>query len=328
MKTLIDRIGPSRVVLSPMAGFSDSPYRKLCRRMGSAYSITEFVSTEQLFRSNPKAIQLFRYEEIERPIVFQIFGNDPDIILKGVERVLHLNPDGIDLNMGCSVRTVSGSGSGAGLLKHPQKVREIIRRLVLETKLAISAKIRLGWDSASFNYKEITNILESEGVWSIAVHGRTRQMAYTGAADWDKIGEIAHARRVPIFGNGDVDSYPQAMEKIKTYGVFGVFVGRGAVGNPWLFAGRKRTPLSYAERLPVILEHTQSMINFYGDSAAAVLMRKHLTQYLRDTPEWNEIKRVAHHTTSAQELMEKLTSSSAETFSCVRQATKSLDISA
>lgn len=305
-QSLLHSLGDSRIVLSPMAGFSDSPYRRLTRAMGSAFSITEFVSTEHLFRSNPKAISLFRFEESERPIVFQVFGNDPDILLRGVKRVLHLCPDGIDLNMGCSVRTVSGSGSGAGLLQCPAKVKEMIRRLVAETGLPISAKIRLGWDHENLNYREITDILESEGVWAIGVHGRTRQMAYTGRADWDKIGEIAQLRRIPIFGNGDILSHAEAIEKIKVYGVYGVYVGRGAIGNPWLFSGIDKSELSFAERLPVIEEHLATMAEFYGDAAAAVLMRKHLTQYLRDLPEWGAIKSEIYAQASAHALREIL----------------------
>lgn len=301
-QNLLHSIGNSRIVLSPMAGFSDSPYRRLTRAMGSAFSITEFVSTEHLFRSNPKAISLFRFEESERPIVFQVFGNDPDILLRGVKRVLHLGPDGIDLNMGCSVRTVSGSGSGAGLLKCPAKVKEMIRRLVAETGLPISAKIRLGWDHENLNYREITDILESEGVWAIGVHGRTRQMAYTGRADWDKIGEIARLRQIPIFGNGDIFSHAEAREKIKTYGVYGVYVGRGAIGNPWLFSGIDRSNLAFADRLPTIEKHIAAMAEFYGDAAAAILMRKHLTQYLRDLPEWGAIKAEIYAQTSAMKL--------------------------
>lgn len=302
MKSLIDKIGNSRLVLSPMVGYSDSPYRKLCRRMGSASSITEFVSTEHLFRSNPRAIALFRYQEVERPIVFQVFGNDPEIIVRGVKRVLNLNPDGIDLNMGCSVRKVSARGCGAGLLRAEAKVKEIIRRLVAETGLPISAKIRLGWDHDSLNYMDISALLESEGVWSIAVHGRTRQMAYTGQADWDRIGEIAAARKIPVFGNGDVLSYADAMKKIQQYGVYGVFIGRGAIGNPWIFSGLDRNTMGYAERLPAVLEHLHDMIAFYGDALGVVLMRKHLTQYLRDLPQWEALKTQVHRFASGIEL--------------------------
>lgn len=312
MKSLIDRIGPSRLVLSPMAGFSDSPYRKLCRQMGSAFSISEFVSTEQLFRSNPKAIALFRYEECERPIVFQVFGNDPEIIVRGVSRVLHLNPDGIDLNMGCSVKTVSGSGSGAGLLRCPDKAHTIVRRLVAETGLPISAKIRLGWDHHSLNYMEISAMLESEGVWAIAVHGRTRQMGYTGLADWERIGEIARARKIPVFGNGDVTSTEDALLKMRIYGVAGVYIGRGAIGNPWIFAGIDKSTLDYCARLPVIMQHLDDMARFYGDSLAAVLMRKHLTQYMRDLPEYERLKPEMYRQTSAAALREFLLSAARE----------------
>ena len=302
MKTLIDKIGKSGVVLSPMAGFSDSPYRKLCRSMGSAMSISEFVSTEHLFRSNPKAIALFRYEDVERPVIFQIFGNNPDIILRGISRVLHLNPDGIDLNMGCSVKNVSGKGSGAGLLRCPDKAQTIIRRLISETGLPISAKIRLGWDHDSLNYMEMTEMLEAEGVWAIAVHGRTRQMAYTGKADWERIGEIARARKIPIFGNGDVTTPADAEEKIAKYGVAGIYIGRGAIGNPWIFSKIDKATLGLKERLPVILRHVQDMKLFYGDRLAGVLMRKFLTQYLRDLPEWPLLKPRVYHFESADEL--------------------------
>ena len=306
MKSLIDKIGKSKLVLSPMAGYSDSPYRKLCREMGSAMSISEFVSTEQLFRSSARAISLFRYEESERPVIFQVFGNDPEIIVRGVARVLHLNPDGIDVNMGCSVKTVSGRGAGAGLLRCPDKARTIIRRLVAETGLPISAKIRLGWDHGTLNYMEFSEMLESEGVWAIAVHGRTRQMAYSGCADWERIGEIARARRIPVFGNGDVKTFAEAHERMRTYGVAGVYVGRGAIGNPWIFSGIDKATLSYAERLPVILRHLDAMAKFYGDALAAVLVRKHLTQYLRDLPIYPFLKPEMYRKTSALALRDFL----------------------
>lgn len=306
MKTLIDKIGQSKVVLSPMAGYSDSPFRKICREMGSAISISEFVSTEHLFRSHPGAIKLFRYEEVERPVVFQVFGNDPEIIVRGVSRVLHLNPDGIDLNMGCSVKNVSGRGSGAGLLRCPDKSRTIIRRLVAETGLPVSAKIRLGWDHESLNYMEFSQMLEEEGVWAIAVHGRTRKMAYTGFADWDRISEIARARKIPVFGNGDVTTFAQAQEYVTRYGVTGVYIGRGAIGNPWIFAGINRNELSYTERLPLIFKHLGYMADFYGDGLAAVLMRKHLTQYTRDLPVWYLLKPDMYRATSTQELRDIL----------------------
>ncbi len=290
-----------------MVGFSDSPYRRLCRQMGSSLSVTEFVSTEQLFRSSAKAIQLFRFDESERPIIFQVFGKDPEVVLRGVSRVLHLNPDGVELNMGCSVRTVSGSGSGAGLLRTPEVARKIIRRLVSETGLPVSAKIRLGWDHDSLNYLEVTQMLEEEGVWIIGVHGRTRQMGYSGEADWERIAEIAEQRKIPVLGNGDVTSFSQAHDYLRRFGVFGVLVGRGAIGNPWIFSSRERSSLSLEARLPTICTHLRYMIDFYGDDLAAVLMRKHLTQYLRDLPEWATLKKGIYNQTSGTSLLRRLT---------------------
>lgn len=290
MRTLIHHVPAGSVILSPMAGFSDSPFRNLTRRLGSALSITEFVSTDKLFRGNLKALKLFRYLESERPIIFQVFGNDSEIILKAVQNILHLQPDGIDLNIGCSARCVAHAGSGAGLLREPAKIREIIQKLVKNIPLPVSAKIRLGWDENSYNYLEVTNMLESEGVWAIAVHGRTKKMGYTGRANWDKIGEIKAARSIPIFGNGDVTSHAQAVSLMQTYGLDAVYIGRGAIGNPWVFSGSHRNFLSYAERLPVILEHLEAMRVFYGELQAPILFRKHLTGYLSDLPEWPNMK--------------------------------------
>ncbi len=265
------------ILLSPMAGFSDSPYRRICREQGAAFSITEFVPTQHLFHSAPSALRLFRFHESERPILFQIFGNDPDIIVNAAKRIVPLNPDGIDLNMGCSTRKVSMRGSGAGLLREPKKVREIIRRLVRETKIPISAKIRLGWDANSRNYLEIADILESEGVWMMAVHGRTREMGYSGEADWNAIGEIASKVTIPVFGNGDVKSREEAHLKVARYGVHGVYIGRGAIGRPWVFrpAGGEPSPF---EKREIMRHHFSLMQAFYG-SAAAILFRKHLTRY-------------------------------------------------
>lgn len=306
MRTLIHHVTPGSVILSPMAGFSDSPFRNLTRRMGSAVSITEFVSTDKLFRGNLKALRLFRYLETERPIIFQVFGNDPEIILKAVQNILPLKPDGIDLNIGCSARCVAHAGSGAGLLRHPLKIKEIIQKLVKNIPLPISAKIRLGWDEFSYNYLEVTDILESEGVWAVAVHGRTKKMGYTGKADWDKIGEVALARKIPVFGNGDIKSYEQAQTLIKTYNLNAVYVGRSAIGNPWLFSGINRQNLNYRERLPVVLEHLKAMSDFYGTQQAAILFRKHLTGYFSDLPEWPDIKHNLYSQPGAEELGECL----------------------
>lgn len=275
----VPKVKYGSVVLSPMAGFSDSPYRQICREQGSAFTVTEFVPTVHLFHAAPSALRLFRYNKVERPILFQIFGNDPDIIIRAAKRVVPLKPDGIDLNLGCSTRKVSMRGSGAGLLQYPNKIAAIIKGL-RETGLPISAKIRLGWGADSRNYNEISHILQEEGVWMVAVHGRTRDMGYSGKADWDAIGEIAATCKVPIFGNGDVSTYDEAQAKIRDYGVYGVHIGRAAVGNPWIFNPRG---VSNAEKIKLVERHFQLMCQFYGP-AAAILFRKHLTRYVKQVP--------------------------------------------
>ena len=304
MKTLAEKISQRAVVLSPMAGFSDSPYRALCRQLGSAFSITEFVSTDMIFRGSPKAIRLFRYDEIERPIVFQVFGNNPLVILQACKKLLPLKPDGFDLNMGCSVRNISHKGSGAGLMREPQKVKEIISSMVKELGLPISAKIRLGWNHDSLNYLEICKIIEGEGAWSVTIHGRTKSMGYKGNADWSPIGEIKNKVSIKVFGNGDVKSYHEAKEKIKTYNLDGVYVGRNAIGNPWIFAGRSIKDMSLAERYDVIVSHLQQFCKFYADDGynPVVLFRKHLVKYLR----YLEIDKTIHRAMLKIEEQEEL----------------------
>lgn len=283
-------VAKGSVVLSPMAGFSDSPFRRICRRQGSALSITEFVATTELFHSSPRALKLLRYHEEERPIIFQIFGSNPHIIVQAAKRILVLNPDGIDLNMGCSTRKVFMSGSGAGLLREPKKVKEIISLLVKECKVPISAKIRLGYSQTERNYLQIAQILQEEGVWMVAVHGRTKDMGYSGLADWEAIGEIAIRLKIPVFGNGDVASYEEAQEKIKKYGVYGVYIGRKAMGCPWIF---RKDFVEEEEKWQILWEHFCLMQEFYGESAA-ILFRKHWVRYLENLrllPKQKEIAR-------------------------------------
>lgn len=278
---LKERLGKSPVILSPMAGYSDSPYRQICREMGSAASITEFVSTDALDRDSAKSIAMFRFQEQERPIIFQIFGNDPDTILRAIEKIIPLQPDALDLNMGCSVRKVAHKGSGAGLLREPQKAQKILQRMVQETSLPISAKIRLGWDFQSLNYLDIGKRIEDAGAWAVFVHGRTKSQGYEGKASWAEIAELKQKLSIAVFGNGDLQSKEMALAYIKQYQLDGVLIGRAAIGNPWLFGGSDRSKLNFAQRLPLIFRHLHLMKDFYGEQHGTVLFRKHLSKYLK-----------------------------------------------
>ncbi|TGK90193.1 tRNA-dihydrouridine synthase family protein [Leptospira bourretii] len=298
------------VVLSPMAGISDSPYRQITRRFGSAFAYTEFVSTEQLLLGNSKSLDMFRYLENERPIFFQIFGSDLETVVNASEIAASKNPDVIDLNMGCSVAKVSHHGSGAGLLRNVRLAGAMIEGIRKKTNLPVTAKIRLGWDSHSLNYLETVKVLEGSGASAISVHGRTKAMAYTGYADWNAIGEIKSKANVPIFGNGDVASFSEAIRKKKEYGVDLVLIGRKAIGNPWIFSERPKGKVGWLEIKEVILEHLNLMLNFYPseDDYALILFRKHFIRYIENTGFPEEIKRELLSVTNVNQFIDRLES--------------------
>ena len=273
-----------QLILAPMAAVSDSPYRQITRSMGAAFSYTEFVSADQIVKKNQKSLDMFRFQEIERPIAFQIFGNHIETITEAAKQIEELKPDIIDLNMGCSSCKIAHKGSGAGLLREPKLAGKIIESLRNAVKVPITAKIRIGWDANSLNYKEVVNILESSGVHAISVHGRTKAMGYTGRSDWKIIAEIKSDACVPIIGNGDILSYQEAMLRIQETKVDAVLIGRGAIGNPWIFQGQDRSIIEYEEILKVMQTHLDSMIQFYGEYGST-LFKKHLAKYLTDYPD-------------------------------------------
>ncbi|EKO80008.1 MULTISPECIES: tRNA dihydrouridine synthase DusB [unclassified Leptospira] len=271
---------PGRISLSPMAGISDSPTRKICRKFGAAFSYTEFVNADELVHRAPKALKMFQFDPEERPITFQIFGNRLEIIAEAAEIIQELKPDIIDLNMGCSTRKISLRGAGAGLLRKPTLAGKIIEAIKKRVNVPVTAKIRLGWDSGNRNYLEVSKILEESGANALTVHGRTKEMAYTGLADWDAIGEVKARRKIPIFGNGDIKSYEEANSKIDKYALDGVLVGRAAIGNPWIFSEIKKEKLCWNDISTVILEHLRWMVEDFGEEFGLVLFRKHLVKYL------------------------------------------------
>lgn len=271
----------NNITLSPMAGVSDSPYRQICREMGAGFSFTEFVSTDAISHHSQKSIDMFRFQPNERPIIFQIFGNKLDVITEATRIIADLGPDIIDLNMGCSVAKVAHKGSGAGLLKNLPLVGKIIESMRKAVNIPITAKIRIGWDLNNLNYKETVKVLENSGISAISVHGRTKSMAYNGVANWDVIGEIKSIAKVPIFGNGDIQSYEEAIQRIKQTKVDGVLIGRAAIGNPWIFSNTKREELDFLEVKKMVLRHLDLMIGFYGKKFGIILFRKHLAKYLK-----------------------------------------------
>jgi nifR3 family TIM-barrel protein len=268
------------LILAPMDGYSDIPFRTLCRRFGSSMSYTGFVNAIALVQGDEQAWQELDFLPEERPVVFQIFDQSEDNLLDAALRIQELQPDAIDINMGCSSRKVSSRGAGAGLLRDPEKIARIMHRLADALEVPVTAKIRLGWDQDSLNYLEVAHAVENNGGSLIAVHARTRDQAYLGEADWDKIAEIKSAVTIPVLGNGDVQT-PEDIERLKiTTGCDGVMIGRGAIGNPWIFQRVAATTPLLDERIQVMREHLDHMISYHGERLGIIRFRKHLKRYL------------------------------------------------
>lgn len=267
------------VILAPMEGFSDVPYRSMCRRFGSAVSYTSFVSALELTQGIDHAWKELEFLPQERPVAFQFYDDDVERLLNAVHKSLRLDPDIIDINMGCSSRRVSGRGAGAGLLRQPAKVAKLMAQLSSQINLPITAKIRLGWDNDHRNFIEIGRIIEDNGGKALAVHGRTRQQGYRGQADWDAIAELRQAISIPLIANGDV-AQPRDVRRLQDYTQCqAVMIGRGAIGNPWIFEKRDRSQIGWDETLSVIGQHLNAMVKYYGPRGTT-LFRKHLTRYL------------------------------------------------
>jgi tRNA-dihydrouridine synthase B len=269
-----------QIILAPMDGYTDLPFRSLCRQMGSSISISEFINGIDIINGHPHLKTKLAFSEHEHPFAYQIFDDNPERLLKTAQILRAHNPDYIDINMGCSARNVSNRGAGAGLLKDPRKIGLIVSNIVKLIDLPITAKIRLGWDANTQNYLEVARILQESGVSAIAVHARTRKQEYSGSANWEAIGQIKDTVRIPVIGNGDVKNIEDANRMIKETKCDGVMIGRAAIGNPWVFSSAFEKPISNLERLRVMTQHSQLMIDFYGPKIGMILFRKHLTRYL------------------------------------------------
>jgi nifR3 family TIM-barrel protein len=268
-----------------MDGYSDLPFRALCRELGSALSYTEFINALEILNGHPYVHRRYQFLPSERPIVFQIFDNDPDRLVRTAQILRQYEPDIIDINMGCSARGVAARGAGAGLLRTPLKIARTFHRLTRLLDIPVTGKIRLGWDDATRNYCLVARIIEEEGGAMVAVHGRTKVQAYSGNADWDAIAEVRQAVSIPVVANGDVRTAAD-IERLKNHtGCSAVMIGRAAISNPWIFSHRDRQEISSDEVRAAVQQHLQLNLEFYGARRGIVLFRKYAARYLNPTGE-------------------------------------------
>jgi nifR3 family TIM-barrel protein len=273
-------------ILAPMAGYSDVPYRALCRAYGSAMHYTEFVPVEALLGRtiHERFRRRLDTQPGEQPLVFQIFGNDAQKLLQAARRIEEWGPDVIDVNMGCSTRQVSGRGAGAGMMPQPELVRTTFSLLAKHLSVPVTGKIRLGWDDGRRNYVEIARIMADNGAALIAMHARTKEQKYGGRADWDAIATLRQAVSVPVIGSGDVLT-PADIERMKIHTCCdAVMIGRAAIGNPWIFARGRKEELIFADVAEAIRIHMREMVAYYGSPHGLIQFRKHLKRYVEGYP--------------------------------------------
>lgn len=288
------------LLLAPMEDVSDPPFRAVCKDNGADLMYTEFISSEGLIRDAMKSRQKLDIFDYERPIGIQIFGGDEDAMALSAKIVDTVNPDLVDINFGCPVKKVVSKGAGAGVLKDVDLMIRLTEAVVKSTKLPVTVKTRLGWDDSSKNIEEVAERLQDAGVQALAIHGRTRAQLYKGEADWTLIAKVKNNPRIkiPVFGNGDINSAQKALAYKERYGVDGIMIGRAAIGYPWIFREIKHfvehkelmAPPTLEERIIVCKKHLHKSFEWKGSITGIYEMRRHYTNYLKGLPNIKEFR--------------------------------------
>lgn len=305
--------------LAPMAGITDWPFRLLCFEQGCDLAYTEMISAMGYLcapKDNIATRQLLQTAPGEGPLYAQIFGKEPDLMARAAEGIIQTGRYlGLDINMGCPAHKVAGSGEGSGLMKTPLlagKIMESVRKAVL---IPVTVKMRLGWDEDSINVLELCHIAQEAGLDGVAIHGRTRRQQYSGKADWDQIARVKQSLSIPVYGNGDVFSARDGMALARYTGCDGLLIGRGAMGNPWIFHqmkealnGREASPPTLEERVQTAVRHLKMMAEWKGEAIGVKEMRKHVSWYITGIRGAAQIRARANRAQSAAEMTQALLS--------------------
>jgi nifR3 family TIM-barrel protein len=288
------------LLLAPMEDVSDPPFRMVCKEQGVDLMYTEFISSEGLIRDAAKSRMKLDIFEYERPIGVQIFGSEISSMVKSAEIIESVNPNLLDINYGCPVSKVTCKGAGAGILQNIPKMVAMTEAVVKATKLPVTVKTRLGWDEGSKNIEEVAERLQDIGIQALTVHGRTRVQMYKGEANWELIAKIKENPRIriPIFGNGDIDSPEKAWEYKNKYGVDGIMVGRASIGYPWIFREIKHyfktqellPPPTIEERVAACKSHFEFSLRWKGEKLGVLEMRRHYTNYFKGIPNFKPFR--------------------------------------
>ena len=300
----------NNIILAPMAGVTDLPFRLLCKEQGAGLLCMEMVSAKAIYYNNKNTESLMEIDERERPVSLQLFGSDADIMSEMAKKIEEKPFDILDINMGCPVPKVAGNGEGSALMKKPELVREIVSKVVKATCKPVTVKIRKGFDESCVNAVEIARIIEDCGAAAVAVHGRTREQYYSGTADWDIIRQVKEAVSIPVIGNGDVTGPESAKRMLEETGVDGIMIGRAARGNPWIFGQIKEyletgilpQKPELSEVREMMLRHARMQLECKGEYTGIREMRKHVAWYTAGYPNSAKLRAKINEVETYQDL--------------------------